>query len=103
MNWLLPISSFSLSSDCSDEGDGRIIEMRHCAKIRCIRMSFSLPGLHLWQFRIVLIGGQVILEANGEQGQSLSTILSPGSSRVRCGYELVRSPQCALIHNSSPF
>ena len=62
-------------------------------------MSFSRPGLHLWQFRIVLIGGQVILEASGDQGQSLSTILQPGSSRVRCGYELVRCPQCALIHN----
>ena len=62
-------------------------------------MSFSLPGLHLWQFRIVLIGGQVILEASGDQGQSLSTILQPGSSRVRCGYELVRCPQCALTLN----
>ena len=63
-------------------------------------MSFSLPGLQLWQFRIVLIGGQVILEAKGEQGQSLSTILPPGSSRVLCGYELVRSPQCALTHHT---
>ena len=61
-------------------------------------MSFSLPGLQLWQFRIVLIGGHVILEASGEQGECLSTILQPGSSRVRCGYELVHSPQCALIH-----
>lgn len=99
MNWLLPISSCSLCSDCSDGGDRRINGMRHRAEIRCIRKSFPLPGLYLWQFRIMLIDGQVILEANGDQGQSVSTILSPGSSLVRCGYELVRSPQCALIHN----
>ena len=64
-------------------------------------MSFTLPGLSPWRFRIVLIGGQVVLEASGDQGQSLSTILDPGSSRVRCGYELVRCPQCALIHTGS--
>lgn len=60
-------------------------------------MSFTLPGLLTWQFRIVLIGQHVVLEASTDS-QRLSTILDPTSSRIRCGYDLVQSPQCALIN-----
>ena len=60
-------------------------------------MTFKLPGVPPWTFRIVLIGQQVVLEATGE-GQSLSKILDPGSSRIRNGYELLDFPQCALIN-----
>ena len=42
-------------------------------------MSFTLPGLLPWRFRIVLIGQQVVLEASSE-GQQLSTVLEPGGS-----------------------
>ena len=61
-------------------------------------MSFTLPGLLPWRFRIVLIGQHVVLEASSES-QHLSTILEPTSSRIRRGYELVQSPQCALIND----
>ena len=59
-------------------------------------MSFTLPGLLPWHFRIVLIGQQIVLEASGE-GQQLSTLLEPGGSRIRSGYDLINAPQCALI------
>ena len=59
-------------------------------------MSFTLPGLLPWRFRIVLIGQQVVLEASSE-GQQLSTVLEPGRSRIRRGYDLIKAPQCALI------
>lgn len=59
-------------------------------------MTFTLPGLLPWRFRIVLVGQQVVLEARSEN-QQLSTILDPGGSRIRCGYELVQAPQCALL------
>ena len=39
-------------------------------------MSFTLPGLLPWRFRIVLIGQQVVLEASSED-QQLSTVLEP--------------------------
>ena len=61
-------------------------------------MSFTLPGLLTWQFRIVLIGQHVVLVASSES-QRLSTILDPTSSRIRGGYELIQSPQCALINH----
>ena len=38
-------------------------------------MSFALPGLLPWRFRIVLIGQQVVLEASSED-QQLSTVLN---------------------------
>mgnify|MGYP006864326430 FL=1 len=59
-------------------------------------MTFTLPGLLPWRFRIVLVGQQVVLEARSEN-QQLSTILDPGGSRIRGGYELVQAPQCALL------
>ncbi len=59
-------------------------------------MSFTLPGLFPWRFRIVLIGQQIVLEASAE-GQQLSTFLEPGGSRIRSGYDLIDAPQCALI------
>ena len=59
-------------------------------------MSFTLPGLLPWRFRIVLIGQQVVLEASSEV-QQLSTVLEPGGSRIRLGYDLIKAPQCALI------
>ena len=59
-------------------------------------MSFTLPGLLPWHFRIVLIGQQVVLEASAE-GQHLSMVLEPGGSRIRRGYDLIKAPQCALI------
>ena len=59
-------------------------------------MSFTLPGLLPWRFRIVLIGEQVVLEASGD-GQQLSMLLEPGGSRIRRGYDLIAAPQCALI------
>ena len=59
-------------------------------------MSFTLPGLLLWRFRIVLIGQQVVLEASSED-QQLSTVLELGGSRIRRGYDLIKAPQCALI------
>ena len=62
-------------------------------------MSFTLPGLLPWHFRIVLIGQHVVLEASSES-QRLSTLLEPTSSRIRRGYELSQSPQCALINDS---
>ena len=61
-------------------------------------MSFTLPGLLSWQFRIVLIGQHVVLEASSDS-QRLSTILDPTSSRIRSGYDLIQSPQCALIND----
>ena len=61
-------------------------------------MSFTLPGLLPWHFLIVLIGQHVVLEAWSES-QRLSTILEPTSSRIRRGYELIQSPQCALIND----
>ena len=59
-------------------------------------MSFTLPGLLPWRFRIVLIGQQVVLEASSED-QQLSTVLELGGSRIRRGYDLIKAPQCALI------
>ena len=59
-------------------------------------MSFTLPGLLPWRFRIVLVGQQVVLEASSEDLE-LSTVLEPGVSRIRCGYDLIDAPQCALI------
>ena len=61
-------------------------------------MSFTLPGLLTWQFRIVLIGQHVVLEALSDS-QRLSTILDPTSSRIRRGYDLIQSHQCALIND----
>ena len=61
-------------------------------------MSFTLPGLLSWQFRIVLIGQHVVLEASSDS-QRLSTVLDPTSSRIRRGYDLIQSPQCALIND----
>ena len=59
-------------------------------------MSFTLPGLLPWRFRIVLIGQQVVLEASSEDPQ-LSTVLEPVGSRIRLGYDLIKAPQCALL------
>ena len=59
-------------------------------------MSFTLPGLLPWRFRIVLIGQQVVLEDLSED-QQLSKALEAGSSRIRRGYDLIKAPQCALI------
>ena len=59
-------------------------------------MSFTLPGLLPWHFRIVLFGQQVVLEASSED-QQLSKLLEPGGSRIRGGYDLIKAPQCALI------
>ena len=59
-------------------------------------MSFTLPGLLPWRFRIVLIGQQILLEAFSED-QQLSTVLGPGGNRIRRGYDLIKAPQCALI------
>lgn len=61
-------------------------------------MSFTLPGLLPWRFRIVLIGQHVVLEACSDS-QRFSTLLDPTSCRIRCGYELIQSPQCALIND----
>ena len=58
-------------------------------------MSFTLPGLLPWRFRIVLIGQQVVLEASSEE-QQLSTVLESGGSRIWRGYDLIKAPQCAL-------
>ena len=66
---------------------------------RCQSMPFTLPGLLPWHFRIVIIGQHVVLEALSET-QYFSTILEPTSSRIRRGYELIQSPQCALINDS---
>ena len=59
-------------------------------------VAFTLPDLLPWRFRIVLIGQQVVLEASAD-GQHLSKVLEPGGSRIRCGYDLIQAPQCALI------
>jgi hypothetical protein len=59
-------------------------------------MSFTLPGLLPWRFRIVLIGQQIVLEASTDD-QHLSMLLEPGGSRIRRGYDLIKAPQCALI------
>ena len=63
-------------------------------------MTFKLPGVLTWTFRIVLIGQQIVLEANADD-QRLSKLIDPRSSRVRCGYDLLESPQCALINAPS--
>ena len=76
--------------------DGRWPELRQREERTRITMSFTLPGLLPWRFRIVLIGQQVVLEASAE-GQQLSTVLEPGGSRIRKGYDLIQAPQCALI------
>ena len=68
-------------------------------RVRCQSMPFTLPGLLPWHFRIVIIGQHVVLEALSET-QYFSTIFEPTSSRIRRGYELIQSPQCALIHDS---
>ena len=59
-------------------------------------MSFTLPGLLPWRFRIVLIGQQIVLEASSEN-QELSTVFDPGGRLIRRGYDLIKAPQCALI------
>ena len=59
-------------------------------------MSFTLPGLLPWRFRIVLIGQQIVLEASSEN-QELSTVFDPAGSCIRRGYDLIKAPQCALI------
>ena len=61
-------------------------------------MSFNLPGLLTWMLRIVLIGQHVVLEASSDS-QRLSTILDPTRSRIRRAYDLIQSPQCALIND----
>ena len=63
-------------------------------------MTFTLPGLLPWTFRIVLIGQKIVLEATSE-GQRLSTVLDPRSSRIRSGYDLIDTPPCALINPPS--
>ena len=63
-------------------------------------MTFTLPGLPPWTFRIVLIGQQIVLEATSDD-QRLSTVLDPCSSRIRSGYDLIDTPQCALINPPS--
>ena len=63
-------------------------------------MTFTLPGVFPWTFRIVLIGQQIVLEATSD-GQRLSKILDPASSRIRSGYDLIETPQCALINAPS--
>ena len=68
-------------------------------RVRCQSMPFTLPVLLPWHFRIVIIGQHVVLEALSET-LYFSTILEPTSSRIRRGYELIQSPQCALIHDS---
>ena len=68
-------------------------------RVRCQSMPFTIHGLLPWHFRIVIIGQHVVLEALSET-QYFSTILEPTSSRIRRGYELIQSPQCALIHDS---
>ena len=59
-------------------------------------MSFTLPGLLPWRFRIVLIGQQVVFEASSED-QQLSTVLELGGSRIRRGYDLGGGGGGALI------
>ena len=44
--------------------------------------------------------GKIVLEATSE-GQRLSTVLDPRSSRIRSGYDLIDTPQCALINPPS--
>ena len=63
-------------------------------------MTFTLPGVFPWTFRIVLIGQQIVLEATSD-GQRLSKLLDPASSRIRSGYDLIETPQCALINAPS--
>ena len=58
-------------------------------------MSFILPGLLTWRFRIVLIGQQVVLEDLSED-QQLSKTLEAGSSRIRRVYDQIKAPICAL-------
>ena len=60
-------------------------------------MTFKLPGVWSWTFRIVLVGQRIVLEAIADD-QCLSKVIDPGSSRIRCGYDLIKSPQCALIN-----
>ena len=59
-------------------------------------MTFKLPGLQAWTFRIVLCGGRIIIEAHSAEEQ-LSMVISPQESRAASGYFLVDHPQCALI------
>ncbi len=60
-------------------------------------LVFKIPEIHSWHFRIVLLGQRILLEASSDD-ELLSTILEPGFSRIHSCYELVRFPQCALIH-----
>ena len=57
---------------------------------------FKLPGLAAWDFRIVLCGGQVVIEAHSCEG-CLSMVIPPSASRSASGYFLVDHPQCALV------
>ena len=72
----------------------------HCSGKDRAGMTFTLPGLLPWTFRIVLIGQQIVLEATSE-GQLLSTVLDPRASRIRSCYDLIETPQCALINAPS--
>ena len=77
-------------------GDGRRLDSRHSTNSDGTVLLFTLPGLPVWSFRIVLIGQNVILEAfNGDQ--TLSMILDPLGSRIRSAYTLIASPQCARV------
>ena len=79
-------------------GDGHRLDSRHSTDGDGTVLLFTLPGLPVWSFRIVLIGQNVILEAfNGDQ---LCMILDPLGSRIRSAYTLISSPQCARVMQS---
>ena len=58
-------------------------------------MTFTIPGLEDWMFRLVLIGRRMVLEAI--QGElQLSTEMGPLDSRVEQAHQLVNQPRCLV-------
>jgi hypothetical protein len=58
-------------------------------------MTFTIPGLDDWMFRLVLIGRRMVLEAI--QGElQLSAEMGPLDSRVEQAHQLVNQPRCLV-------
>ena len=60
-------------------------------------MFFSLPGFGNWQFRYVLMGGTMQLEAV-QNDLHLTAVLTPLESISRQADQLIR---CAMVQNLS--
>ena len=64
-------------------------------RAKVITMTFTIPGLDPWCFRLILVGQHLILEAmRGEM--TLSMEINPLDSRISRAHELLSHPSCAM-------